>query len=130
MDKKAQWGLVSAAWFLALSVTGLGYLALKKLDAPVVAEQGVSEGSVVTEAICPVTKRRLQLQPNTPKLNYKGRDFYFADDVDEKGHTAKQRFLMDPELFLTGISTTTIDEATPVPTRAPTPPDPAPTASK
>ncbi len=128
MDKKAQWGLVSAAWFLALSVAGLGYLALQRSSQPVSETQGAAEGSAPKEATCPVTKRHLQVDATTPKFTYKDRDFYFADDTDEKGRSAKQRFVMDPEYYLTGIATfpssvsiSATAKLSPVPSAAPSP---------
>jgi YHS domain-containing protein len=101
MDKPAQWALVGAAWFLAISVAVVGFLALERLGPahPEAAAAGVSvqdAGAV----LCPVTGKRIIVGPDTPKVIYLGKTYYFSDDRDADGVDARSRFLMDPESYL------------------------------
>ena len=103
MEKRAQWALVGAAWFLALSVAGLGLLAYRHwaaptaVAAPPVAAWGLrSDGT----APCPVTGQLIQVLTSTPKVDYQGQVYYFSSDKDASGTDARMRFLMDPDSFL------------------------------
>jgi YHS domain-containing protein len=99
MDKKAQWALVGAAWFMALTVAGLGWLAWQKFGAtkdPLAAFVPAGDGSVR----CPVTGEKLQALSGTPQVNYQGRTYYFSGAVDGEGRDARTRFLMEPERYL------------------------------
>lgn len=100
MDKKAEWALVGAAWFLALSVAGLGWLAWRHFNPGPSDPRAVYALHDDGSAICPVTGRRLQIDANTPKVDYQGHVYYFANDVDAQGLDARTRFLMDPESYL------------------------------
>lgn len=100
MDKKAEWALVGAAWFLAISVAGLGYLGWRyfapKSSDPKVVYALQADG----KALCPVTGKSLQVGDATPRINYQGTEYFFAADVDAEGRDARTRFLMDPEAYL------------------------------
>jgi YHS domain-containing protein len=100
MDKKAQWALVGAAWFLAISFAVLGYLGWRHFshgaDDPTVLYSLQADGS----AVCPVTQKKLQVTESTPKVVYQGTPYYFATDADNEGRDARTRFLMDPEAYL------------------------------
>ena len=99
MDKKAQWALVGAAWFLALSVAGLGWLAWRRFGPPPdpsLAWQVASDGT----ARCPVTGESVQAVSATPKVDYQGKVYYFSASTDADGRDARTRFLMDPESYL------------------------------
>lgn len=108
MDKPAQWALVGAAWFLALSVALLGFLAWHHFAAsPDAATAGASapggseaELALGTHAICPVSGEKLVISAKTPKVIYKDRVYYFYDLPDAAGILPKRRFLMDPEAVL------------------------------
>jgi len=100
MDKKAQWALVGAAWFLALSVAGLGYMGWRHF-APVGGDPKVLYALQANgKTVCPVTGKSLQVVETTPRVNYQGTVYYFSADTDGEGRDARTRFLMDPESFL------------------------------
>jgi hypothetical protein len=107
MDKPAQWALVGAAWFLALSVAVIGFLAWRHFETQAVAAQlvlTVAQGSATplplgAQAICPVTKEHLIIAADTPTLVYKERYYYFSKGLDSAGHEAKRLFLLDPEYY-------------------------------
>jgi YHS domain-containing protein len=103
MEKRAQWALVGAAWFLAISVAVIGVLAYRHFSAPAVAPAppastwGLrSDGS----ALCPVTGQALAVTTATAKVDYLGAVYYFSPDKDSQGLDARTRFLMDPERYL------------------------------
>jgi YHS domain-containing protein len=103
MDKPVQWALVGAAWFLALSVALFGYLAWQRTGSAAPAAAGsAAQWSVASDgtAQCPVTGKRIQVGPATPKVVYMGKTYYFADDKDDQGNDARSRFLMDPDSYL------------------------------
>jgi YHS domain-containing protein len=99
MDKKAQWALVGAAWFLALSVAGLGWLAWSHFGR---TENSTAGFTTVTngQVHCPVTGESVQAVSSTPHVSYMGVTYYFSTAADGDGHDARTRFLMDPESFL------------------------------
>jgi hypothetical protein len=100
MDKPAQWALVGAAWFLAVSVALFGFLAWQRLGH---AQPSPAGGAVSYAAqgdgtaVCPVTGERLQVGPDTPTVTYLGHAYYFSTDKDAQGEDARTRFLMDPD---------------------------------
>lgn len=99
MDKKAQWALVGAAWFMAFSVAGLGWLAWQRFGPepdPAKAYIVRSDGT----AMCPVTRESVQAVSSTPQVDYQGLVYYFSTAKDAEGRDARTRFLMDPESFL------------------------------
>ena len=100
MDKKAQWALVGAAWFLALSVAVLGFLGWRHFSPKAVDPAVVYALHGDGKAICPVTGKTLQVSDATPRINYQGVTYYFSSDSDAEGRDARTRFLMDPESFL------------------------------
>ena len=107
MDNRAQWALVGAAWFLALSVAVLGYLGYRHFAAPaqgpptdVGLAQPLAPGS---KATCPVTRAELTVGADTPSAVYKGQTYYFAP-ATVGGKDNKTLFLMDPERYLSGVS--------------------------
>jgi len=109
VDKKAQWSLVAAAWFAALSVSLFSYLNWQRGAAPAPAG-GVAPApasgpqSLVPQANgtvrCPVTGELLLVKPDTPTVNYRGQTYYFSTTKDANGLDARTRFLMDPDHFL------------------------------
>jgi hypothetical protein len=147
MDKPAQWALVGAAWFLALTVAVIGFVAWRHFEAQAAAARLVlaaAQGSDAplpegTAAICPVTKEHLIVAKDTPHLVYKERHYYFSKSLDAAGHEPKRLFVMDPEFYAspgtpplaerlsapeaTAAEPTAVPTplATPVPTLAPTP---------
>ncbi|HTB35013.1 MAG TPA: hypothetical protein VK842_09125 [bacterium] len=103
MDRKAQWSLVGAAWFAALSVSLFSYLNWRRggtggAPAALTAQSLVpqSNGSVR----CPVTGELIQVGPDTPTVNYRGQTYYFSTSKDANGLDARTRFLMDPDHYL------------------------------
>jgi hypothetical protein len=104
MGKFAQWALVAAAWFAALSVAATGVLALDKL-ARIQAALSAPKADPVDPyalradgtALCPVTGQRVVVGPQTPKVVYLGRTYFFSTDKDANGVDARTRFLTDPE---------------------------------
>jgi YHS domain-containing protein len=106
MDKKAQWALVAAAWFLALSMTALGVLAYRRLGGSGLAltasarPAGPMGMRADGTALCPVTGQVLQVLTSTPKVDYMGTVYYFSGDQDAQGLDARTRFLMDPDKYL------------------------------
>ncbi|HTB34112.1 MAG TPA: hypothetical protein VK842_04570 [bacterium] len=103
MDKKAQWSLVGAAWFAALSVAGFGYLIWQRggspaLPGPLTAQSLVPQANGTVR--CPVTGELLQVGPDTPTVNYRGQTYYFSTAKDGNGLDARIRFLMDPDRYL------------------------------
>jgi|GEM_PF-3041963 YHS domain-containing protein len=107
MEKRAQWALVGAAWFFALSVAGLGFMAYRRLNSPPAAAAAPpastwglrSDGT----ALCPVTGEVLQVVSSTPRVDYVGAVYYFSADKDGQGLDARMRFLMDPERYLKAV---------------------------
>lgn len=140
MDKPAQWALVGAAWFLAISVAVLGFLAWRHLAGGIEvapALQGSEAALAIgATAICPVTGQKVVVGPNTPHVVYQNRVYYFSDQADAAGLLPRRRFLMDPEAILhpgaaptlaqqaqTAVAAATaVPLATPVPTRVPAKP--------
>jgi YHS domain-containing protein len=106
MDKNAQWSLVTAAWVLALGVLGLGAYAIYHFGSGQASggPQALPSFGTADKPLCPVDHAEIALGPNTPKVNYQGRTYYFCDKRDEQGRTHKMLFLMDPELYLRGVS--------------------------
>lgn len=99
MDKKAEWALVGAAWFLALSVAGLGWLAWSHFGPrpdPAKAFVVQTDG----RARCPVTGEWVQAVSTTPQVDYQGQIYYFSSDKNADGQDARTRFLMAPESYL------------------------------
>jgi YHS domain-containing protein len=100
MDKKAQWALVGAAWFLSLTVAGLGWLAWERFGKaaadPSQAFIEVSGGRVR----CPVTGESVMAVSATPHVDLGGQTYYFSAALDGEGHDARTRFLMDPDKYL------------------------------
>ena len=99
MDKKAEWALVGAAWFLAISVAVFGWLAWRHFGPPPSNAPAWTVASDGT-ARCPVTGKRVAAVPETPHVDYQDHTYYFAADKDEQGLDARTRFLMDPEAWL------------------------------
>lgn len=149
MDKPAQWALVGAAWFLALSVALLGFLALRHFEAksaltPATAGS-LGELAPGSSAVDPVTGATLTVGPDTPRVVYQDRVYYFSNVSDAAGILPKRRFLMDPENYVhpglvpnlstqsaiveaTVVASTPKGLPTPFPTAVPTPlPAAAPT---
>lgn len=103
MDKLAQWSLVAAAWFLALAVAVLGYVVLQRISPPKPSDPlSVYAQAADGTARCPVTAERIVVAPDTPKVSYQGRVYYFSHAVDGEGRDARTRFLMNPEAYLHG----------------------------
>jgi len=102
VDKSAQWALVAAAWFIALSVALFGYLAWQRLGQPRPVMAASDQWGVQADgtALCPVTGKRVPVGPRTSKVTYLGRTYYFSDDKDAQGEDARTRFLMDPDSWL------------------------------
>jgi hypothetical protein len=116
VDKPAQWALVGAAWFLAVSVAVFGFLAWQRLGAvrpqagppaasvagPAAAAGSASPWALQPDgtALCPVTGQRVQVGPDTPTVTYLGNTYYFSGDKDASGQDARTRFLMDPDSWL------------------------------
>ena len=103
MDKKAQWSLVAAVWFIALSVAVFGYLIWRRV-APAGAAAPLTAQSLLPQANgsvrCPVTGEDLQVGADTPTVNYRGQTYYFSKAKDANGLDARTRFLMDPEHYV------------------------------
>lgn len=100
MDKKAQWALVGAAWFMALSVAVLGWLAWRHFNPgqqDPAARYGLQADGY---ALCPVTKTPVKVRPDTPKVDYQGVVYHFSEALDAEGRSARLLFLMDPESYL------------------------------
>lgn len=103
MDKPAQWALVGAAWFLALSVALFGFLAWQRLGrTPPPIPRGGASYAVQADgtAVCPVTGEQVQVGPDTPTVTYLGHAYYFSTDKDAQGEDARTRFLMDPDAWI------------------------------
>lgn len=100
MDKKAQWALVGAAWFLALSVAALGWLAWRGLAGPGAAPLGAAGAVRGGLARCPVTGESVQALSSTPQVDYLGTVYFFSTARDGEGRDARTRFLMDPGAYL------------------------------
>jgi hypothetical protein len=105
MDKPAQWALVAAAWFTAVCVAGIAFMAWRHFDRVAVqaAEAALPLGTVEAlplgaTALCPVTKEKLLVAADTPQLVYRDLHYYFAKSGP--GGEPKRLFLMDPELYL------------------------------
>jgi YHS domain-containing protein len=104
MDKPAQWALVGAAWFLALSVALLGFLAFRHFEAKsalTAATAGsLGELALGSSAVDPVTGATVTVGADTPRVVYQDRVFYFSNVSDAAGILPKRRFLMDPENYV------------------------------
>ncbi len=108
MEKPAQWALVGAAWFLALTVAVIGFVAWRHFDAAsqaAAAQASAQNGSSAPladgeTAICPVTHEKVIVGPATPHVVYMDHVYYFSTGLDPAGHDPKRRFLMDPESFV------------------------------
>jgi hypothetical protein len=125
MEKPAQWALVGAAWFMALTVAILGFFAWRMFEANGLAKPASAAAQPGAEAplqdgataICPVTHETVVVGPSTPRLVYMDRVYYFSSTQDIDGHDPKRRFLMDPESFVhPGLAPTL--QAGPLPTIA------------
>jgi hypothetical protein len=123
MEKPAQWALVGAAWFLALTVAAIGFFAWRTFEANGLAKPSSAAAQPGAEAplqdgataICPVTHETVVVGPSTPRVVYMDRVYYFSNTQDLAGHDPKRRFLMDPESFVhPGLAPTL--EAGPLPT--------------
>jgi hypothetical protein len=129
MDKPAQWALVGAAWFLALTVAVIGFLAWRHFEAisgPLAVAGTAAPLQDGATAICPVTKERIVIAKDTPQLVYKERVFYFSKTLDAAGREPKRLFLMDPE-FYANPGTPPLAER--IPTPVPETVNPAPTVA-
>jgi YHS domain-containing protein len=105
MDKKAQWSLVAAAWVLAIGIIAMGVAALMRFGTASAAPSPAAAASPAAgRAICPVDHVEVVIGPDTPKANYEGTTYYFCSSKDALGHTHKELFLMDPKLYLSGVS--------------------------
>ena len=140
MEKPAQWALVGAAWFLALTVAVIGFFAWRLFEGSVRDKQAQAQVQAGFEApltdgakaVCPVTHETVVVGPGTPHVVYLDRVYYFSTTVDAAGHDPKRRFLMDPESFVHPGQAPQLDSG-PLPTLAASPPAssaalPAPTA--
>lgn len=99
MDKKAQWALVGAAWFMAGTVAVVSWKAWQRFGVerdPFAAFQVAEDGTVR----CPVTGEKLQALSSTPQVVYLGKTYYFSGAKDGEGRDARTRFLMQPDLYL------------------------------
>jgi len=127
VGRLAQWALVGAAWFMAASVAGFGYLLWRHssiVSAPVAASvQGGAGlyGPNGTFAVCPVTGERVSIDGTTPKVDYLGTLYYFSRQKDSEGNDARARFLMNPEAYVHPGSAGLSPTAAAIPTSAPTP---------
>jgi hypothetical protein len=103
VDRKAQWSLVAAVWFIALSVAVFGFLIWRRI-APPAAAAPLTAQSLVPQANgsvrCPVTGESIQVGPDTPTVNYRGQTYYFATAKDSDGLDARTRFLMAPDRYV------------------------------
>jgi len=103
VDRKAQWSLVAAAWFIALNVAVFGFLIWRRVG-PAAAAAPLTTQSLVPQANgsvrCPVTGESLQIRADTPTVNYRGQTYYFSTAKDANGLDARTRFLMDPEHYV------------------------------
>jgi YHS domain-containing protein len=125
MDKKAQWALVGAAWFLAGTVALFGWLAWQRFGVqkdPLAAFHPAADGSVR----CPVTGETLQAVSSTPQIVYQGQTYYFSTAKDGEGRDARTRFLMQPDLYLHPGAVTPVPEMPAAAAPAPAPATPAP----
>ena len=104
MDKKLQWALVIAVWVLVTGLLILGGwgLCLYRQSCTVGGLPVHSAVEIPDRDICPVTKQRIEINENTPRVRYQGRDFYFAEGMDVEGRSFKTLFIMDPEYYLNG----------------------------
>ena len=130
MEKPAQWALVGAAWFMALTVAVIGFLAWRHFEAasapaaPLGADAPLVDGAT---AICPVTHEKVVVGPSTPRLIYMNQVYYFSATADAAGIEPKRRFLLNPEAYVHPGAA----PATPVDVpdaQAPAPAAPAPTS--
>ena len=119
MDKPAQWALVGAAWFLALTVAMISFLAWRHFDATSQANRLIAAAAQGQElklpdgasAICPVTKEKLIITKDTPHLIYKDRVYYFSTTLDPAGKEPKRLFLMDPEFYASPGTPALVDKS-------------------
>ena len=105
MEKPAQWALVGAAWFMALTVAVIGFLAWRHFEASTAAANPPLLGSEAplangATAICPVTHEKVVVGPSTPHLVYMDNVYYFSATADAAGIEPKRRFLLDPEAYV------------------------------
>ena len=94
MDKKAQWAMVGAFWFLALGVVGIGWYTF--VQRPSVD----GSGRLPSSAVCPVTGKDLRVSPQTPSVRYQDKLYFFAAGEDAAGHSPRDLFLMDPSRYI------------------------------
>ena len=122
MDNKAQWSLVAAAWVLAIGVISLGIFAIRHFSQQREAALPGQLQSFGTAArpLCPVDRIEVISSPETPHATFNGNIYYFCENKDLMGRSHKALFLMDPLLYLTGVS----GHSSPVPTPAATAPEP------
>jgi hypothetical protein len=129
MEKPAQWALVGAAWFLALTVAVIGFFAWRLFESNAQAKQASAQVQAGYEApladgakaVCPVTHETVVVGPATPHVVYLDRVYYFSTTVDAAGHDPKRRFLMDPESFVRPGQAPQL-ESGPLPTLVASPP--------
>jgi YHS domain-containing protein len=124
MEKAAQWSLVAAAWVLVAAVTGLGIYAIRHFSPRPQEERlfGTAE-----HPLCPVDHVEVQALSGTPKVAYQGKIYYFCGNKDPLGREHKTLFLMDPQLYLSGVSA--IPSPAPSPSPLPSPSSTAPAAA-
>src|SRR5262245_2649226 len=101
MEKSVQWSLSAAIWVLVLGALFLGWKAIHRACP---SGDFTDEPAGSGRYICPVDRIAGTLAPDTPTVNYQGKDFHFCQRRDERGRDHKTLFLMDPELYLTGVS--------------------------
>jgi len=118
MDNKAQWSLVAAAWVLAIGVIGLGLYAIRHFSREAALPGAVQSFGTPAKPLCPVDHVELALGPETPKVSFNGTIYYFCDNKDPLGRSHKTLFLMDPLLYLTGVSGYASPEPAPGPEAA------------
>jgi hypothetical protein len=125
MEKPAQWALVGAAWFMALTVAAISFFAWRTFEANAQAKPAAAAAQPGAEAplqngataICPVTHETVVVGPSTPRVVYMDQVYYFSSTQDLDGRDPKRRFLMDPESFVHPGAAPTL-EAGPLPTIA------------
>jgi YHS domain-containing protein len=100
MDKKIQWALVAALWVLVLGGLGLAYEFIHQRGAAA-SSADAAPAQVGDKVLDPVSKNEVVVGKDSPHVNYQGRDYYF-----EAGTASdhKVQFLMDPDLYLKGVS--------------------------
>jgi YHS domain-containing protein len=102
MDKKIQWAVVGALWVLVLGALGLGYEYIHNHASGGSASQpGAPAAQVGDKVVDPVSKNEVVVGKDSPHVNYQGQDYYFESGTAQDH---KLQFLMDPELYLKGVS--------------------------